>query len=127
MIYLSQYSHFYHLNLKDIIFIVIFVSSLIALTCGWFLGVKSGDQRGWFDAPLLKAIVDERILTNVRDDIANHALNDAVMHKADGRIYIAQKNGMVHRYDPLTQLWSSEQPFSETDPIDHDFVMFRSG
>lgn len=93
----------------------------------WLIGVRLADRFGWFDPPRLQPIADERILTNVRDHLADHRLLDAVFHAPDGRIYISQEGGLLHRYQPPTHLWSTEQPFGAGDPILSDFVQLRSG
>lgn len=84
-------------------------------------------RAGAFDPPVLRQVPDERILTNVRDALPRDALLDAVFHEPDNRIYIAQEDGVIHRYNPATGLWSTEQPFDTDQPVDDDFVLLRSG
>ena len=86
-----------------------------------------GDRLEIFDPPPIRPIEDNRILTNIREEIDKKPLLDAVKHLDDGRLYIAQQGGTVHKYDPSTRLWKSEQPFLETDLLTPDLVMLRSG
>lgn len=93
----------------------------------WFLGVIVGGQMGVFDRPAIRPIADERILTNIREEINKRPLLDAVQHPEDGRIYISQKGGTVHSFYPATGLWNSEQPFSDKELLVSDIVMLRAG
>jgi len=112
----------------DVVLIVGIVSSLTILAASYFFLINVGDRYALFDAPLIQPLADERILVNVRDDIATNPMLDAVMHKSDGRVYITQKGGFVHRYEPSTGLWSSQRPFSTTNGLlKLDLVKLRSG
>lgn len=112
----------------DIVLIAIVVSSPIILSLLYTLAVKRADRIGWFDAPLLQPIADERILVNVRDNIASRPIRDAVMHKPNGQVYIIQEGGTIHRYTPATGLWSSETPFSSPAGLANpEMDMLRSG
>jgi hypothetical protein len=104
---------------------VLVVFLLLALV--WGIGVIVGDRLGVFDPPPIRSIEDNRILTNIREDIDKKPLLDAVKHLDDGCLYIAQQGGTVHRYNPSTRLWKSEQPFLETDLLTPGLVMLRSG
>lgn len=112
----------------DVILVIIVAVSLSCQAGSCFLLINWGDGLGWFDTPLIQPIKDERILVNVRDEITESPMLDAVMHQPDGRVYITQKGGTVHRYNPLTELWSTERPFSTTDVLlNLDLVRLRSG
>lgn len=104
--------------------IALLLGSIIGI---WVIGVRLSDRFGWLDPPLLEPIADERILTNVRDHLNERRLLDAVFHAPDGRIYIAQEGGTIHRYHPATRLWATELPFGAETPILTDFVQLRSG
>lgn len=93
----------------------------------WAIGVLVGGGVGLFDKPPIRPIADERILTNVRDDLQKKPLLDAVQHREDHRIYISQTGGTVHGYHPATGLWKSEKPFSKDQLLAPDLVMLRSG
>jgi hypothetical protein len=89
--------------------------------------VASGDRAGVFDPPPVRPIADQRLLTNVRDELADRSLLDAVFHAPEGRVYVTQQGGTIHRYDPATGLWSSENPFTAQDFSQPDFEFLRSG
>lgn len=89
--------------------------------------VATGERIGVFDAPMLRPIADQRLLTNVRDELADKPILDAVFHKPDREVYIAQQGGAIHRYDPATGLWSTDHPFDDKSLIAPDFVQLRSG
>jgi hypothetical protein len=103
--------------------LVVFI--LLALV--WGIGIIVGDRLGIFNPPPIRSIEDNRILTNIREEIDKKPLLDAVKHLDDGCLYIAQQGGTVHSYNPSTRLWNSEQPFLETDLLTPDIVMLRSG
>jgi|GEM_PF-1807158 len=104
---------------------ILVVFLLLALV--WGIGIIVGDRLGIFDPPPIRSIEDNRILTNIREEIDKKPLLDAVKHLDDGRLYIAQQGGTVHSYNPSTRLWESEQPFLETDLLTPELVMLRSG
>ena len=72
---------------------------------------------GFRDEILLQPLADERKLVNVRDELATVDITAAAWHEEDGRIYIGRETGKIHRYDPVTKLWSSETPFEEDSGI----------
>lgn len=102
--------------------LLLFVASLLGLVGGSVFVVN---RAGWLDRSVLAPLADGRKLVNVRDDLATRALLDAVFHPPDGRVYIAQAGGVIHRYDPRTELWSTERPFGDEPAA--DFVLLRSG
>lgn len=111
----------------DIVLITGLLVVGVILVGGWAAFVTIGDRLGWFDAPVMQVLADERILTNVRDDLPTKMLLDAVIHVPDENVYISQTGGTIHSYNPRTRLWSTERPFDTEDPVDDDFVMLRSG
>src|SRR5262249_26685496 len=89
----------------DSALLLIVVGGIALITLGWVMFVAVGNRFGWFDAPALAPIADERILANVRDDLADRALLDAVVHLPDDQVYISQQGGTLHVYDPVTHVW----------------------
>ncbi len=111
----------------DIVMLVGLTTAILIGIGGWFAYVFVGTRAGWFDAPIVQPVRDNRILVNVRDQLARNPLLAAVTHLPDRQLYIAQAGGIIHRYNPRTRLWSAEEPFAATAPINRDFVMLRSG
>lgn len=89
--------------------------------------ISYGNAQGWFDTPVIQQLEDERILYNVRDNLQDYTLLDAVLHAPDNHVYISQEGGIVYRYDPTTHLWSNEKPFPKEELVDLNFVALRSG
>jgi ligand-binding sensor domain-containing protein len=88
----------------DAIWWILFVIAWGIFMLSWYTFVKTRPPE-----PVIQPIEDERILTNIRDDIRkNPPLLDAVMH-SDGKIYISQKGSVVHNYAPDTKLWDREE------------------
>ncbi len=104
---------------------VVFALLVLFLFC--FGAIEGARRIGWLDPPLVRPIADDRILENVRRDLADAPLLDAVMHKPDGHVYLSREDGAVHRYHPPTRLWSTERPFTKKDSIHPPFTMLRSG
>ncbi|MCP4111376.1 MAG: hypothetical protein GY749_38575, partial [Desulfobacteraceae bacterium] len=112
----------------DIILCILLLLCVIVLWGGWTGFVKISDRLGLFDPELIQFIEDERILTNVRDNIKEKPLLDAVIHQPDGLVYLSQAEGVMHRYDPLTHLWSFEPvDIFENEQINKNLTFLRSG
>ena len=112
----------------DIVLVLGFISALAIILGLWFGFVQWGKTRGWFDPPLVQKLEDPRILVNIRDDLASRPLLSAVYHAAEGKVFIAQKGGMIHRYDPKTRLWKTETPFVGSEYVQNtDLIFLRSG
>jgi hypothetical protein len=90
------------------------------------VAVEAADRGGWLNAWTVRPLPDERILTNVRDRLGTNPLLAAVLHGPEQALYAAQAGGTVHRYDPATSLWRTEDPL-EGRLLDRDFVQLRSG
>jgi WD40 repeat protein len=117
-------------NRLDAVWFVLLISVLFILVGWWFIGIVVGQWFGAFEAPVIQPVSDQRILTNIRDDIHKNPLLDAVFHIPGGCIYISQKGGMLHRYNPSTGLWSTEKPFSKSSKgqmLEPDIILLRSG
>lgn len=115
--------------LKRLDLIMIAIVTVIALIiCG---GVAIIYQilipMGIFDAPLLAQIIDERILSNVREELPERIFLDAIIDAHTDQIIISQQQGRIHTYNPTTNLWNTEAPFSPNSPISSSFVALRSG
>lgn len=111
----------------DIVLIGGVIAALLILVFIWFAAVQYGKIRGLFDPPVVRPLADERILRNVRDNATINPFLDATYHNTDGRIYISQEGGVIHRYDPQTRLWSTETPFKGNVGLNPDFIFLRSG
>ncbi len=113
----------------DVVLISGLLATLLFLIGGWFFFVTVGERMGWFDAPVMQDLADDRILTNVRTNLnaEKTILLDAIVHGPDEDVYISEQNGIIHHYDPRTHLWSTERPFPPDAPIDENFTMLRSG
>jgi len=109
--------------------IIIAVAALILLLIivAWLLYQFFGIRAGWFDRPPLRLISDDRRLVNVRTELDQNPLLDAVYHPPDAHVYIAQQGGMIHRYDPLTGIWDSQNLTTDGAPIDGNFIQLSSG
>jgi hypothetical protein len=115
--------------LKRLDLIVIAIVTAIALViCG---GVAATYQilisAGIFDAPLITQLVDERILANVRQELPEQVFLDAIIDAHTDQVIISQQQGRIHTYNPTTNLWDSEVPFSPDTPVSSSFVALRSG
>ncbi|MCP4360105.1 MAG: hypothetical protein GY796_19030, partial [Chloroflexi bacterium] len=110
----------------DVGLVTVLVVGFLLITGMCSLSVKLADQANLFEGELVAPVADERVLTNVRDDLPVAPLLDGVFHE-DGRIYIAQTGGVLHKYNPATGLWSQEHPLAGSSAINHDFVILRSG
>lgn len=97
---------------------------LALLGSGWFVGITLSERLGWFAPPLVQPLPDERILTNVRDNLTENPLVEAVFHPADATLYLAQQGGTIHRYHAPTGLWASERPFTLAN---ENIIALRSG
>lgn len=114
----------------DAVWFVLLISVLFILVGWWLIGVVVGQWFGAFDPPVVQPVADQRILTNIRDNIRENPLLDAVFHMPEDCIYISQKGGMLHRYNPSTGLWSTETPFSKSSKgqmLEPDIILLRSG
>lgn len=111
------------LDLPLLIGIILVFGGAIVAT---FFGVRALEQAGWFDPPIVQPLRDERILTNVRDNLPNRQFTHAVLNPPTGEVVIAQQGGAIHRYDPRTHLWQSETPLSRPD-FGGDVTILRSG
>ena len=97
------------------------------LGVSWFVGVRLTTRLDRsLDNPV-RALPDERLLTNVRDGLPQREVLDATFHEADGRLYLSQDGGQIHSYDPETGLWKFEMPYGKTAPINPRFVTLQSG
>ena len=117
----------------DIVWFVLFFSLIILFILWWLIGVVLGHRFGIFDKPLIRPVADLRILSNIRDNLQEKPLLDAVLHLPEGSLYLSQEGGTVHRYNPSTGLWSTEAPFSKdgNQEWNHlsnpDLILLRSG
>ena len=109
----------------DPAFFALVVGAALVLFVFWSLWVGVGWRRGLFDPPLVRPLPDERILTNVRLDLEERPMLAAAVHRE--RLYITRKGGEVHRFDPSTELWTTERPFGGDPPMIGDLVDLRSG
>lgn len=115
------------LKRMDIVLVSGLVISLTLLAVFWFLFVEIGNRYGIFNPPILSQIKDERILQNIREQIAAQPLLDAVYHLPDKRVYVTQQGGWLHSYDPATNLWDSQQLNLPAELKNRDFINLRSG
>jgi len=114
----------------DAVLLGLALAVLVIFILGWLVGVIAGEKLGFFDKPLIRPVVDPRILTNVRDGIGEKPVKDAVYHVSEGAIYLSQTGGLLHRYDPATGIWATEMPFSNPSTkqmLNPEVVMLRSG
>lgn len=109
----------------DLVWITIVLLTTIGLFMGWGLFVQIGDQIGWFDPPVLRPVPDERILNNFRSE--NRPLLAATYHLPEKKLYIAQQGGLLHSYDPDTDLWRTTKPFQNLRDIHGKTLALRSG
>jgi hypothetical protein len=91
------------------------------------LWVRIGLWGGWFEAPLIAPLADERILTNIRNPDGSQRFLSATAYAAEGRVVVAQHGGGVHFYDPRTGLWATEYPFQDGSLENQNLVALRSG
>ncbi|MCC7368095.1 MAG: hypothetical protein IT306_06725 [Chloroflexi bacterium] len=111
------------------------IDPIFLVTIGLLLGglvllcvgvVELADRAGWLNAWTARPVADERILTNLRDRLPADPLLSAVLHAPEGAAYTAQRGGTVHRYDPRTGLWQTEDPLADR-LLNRDFLQLRSG
>lgn len=108
--------------------ILTFVAMLV-VGCGilFFFGVQFANGGGLFDLEVSRPLTDARLLINVRDQITEHPLLDAIFHPPDQSLYVAQANGSIHKYTPATGLWNTVRPFSEGALQNPAVKLLRSG
>ena len=87
----------------------------LALVISLLVGVYAGQTYGWFDRWSVRPLRDDRIIENVRDEMLLRPVTDAAFHEPDRSIYVSQTGGTIHVYDPATELWRTERPFSDGD------------
>lgn len=111
----------------DAVWFALVLAIFILLILGWLGYVLVGQRLGIFDPPPIQPLQDCRILTNVRDNIRQQTLLDAVFHLSDRRIYISQQGGKLHRYDPYPKLWTTIDTGLSDQLLDPDLILLRSG
>jgi len=111
----------------DAVLIGMAFAVVLSLAAAVGFGIFFADQLGSFERPPIERLEDERLLTNIRGDLSEKPIMDGAMHWADGRMYLLQKDGPIHRYDPPRRLWSAEEP-PPVDLLENDLlVSLRSG
>ena len=100
--------------------------SVFAIICGAVTTVVLLWQLDQFNLAPVRLLNDDRILTNAYND-PDHLFLDAVQHIADNRIYISQEGGGFHSLDMRTQLWRTEQTFTDDDLLNPNFTQLKSG
>jgi hypothetical protein len=83
---------------------VVYAVVLVALILT-FVPTELGN---WSHRPL----ADNRILENVRRELAYRPFLDAVFHPPDREIVISQTGATLHSFDPDTCVWSTDRPFA---------------
>ena len=111
----------------DAVLLLLALIATLAITGLWAGGVALSDRSGLLDPPVVQPLADERLLRNVRDELAARPLRDAVFHAPERQVYLAQEGGVIHTYDPATQLWQTERPFVDADLITTELALLRSG
>ncbi|MCP4154331.1 MAG: hypothetical protein GY757_41790 [bacterium] len=111
----------------DVILAFALLATFLFFVLLWGLGIIVSENTNFFDNPPVQQIPENRILTNIRDNIREKPLLDAVLHPPENRFYISQKGGTVHCYNPTTKLWTTEKPFLETNLLNPDLILLRSG
>jgi len=114
----------------DVLWFALFAAGFTVFIAGWVVTVLLGHRFGLFDPAPVQSIEDHRILVNVKDDIINHPILDAVFHKPENSLYIVRKGGAIHKYRPDTGLWATEFPFQQSPhplPDPPQLVLLRSG
>ncbi|MCP4535743.1 MAG: hypothetical protein GY832_01185 [Chloroflexi bacterium] len=113
---------------RDTALVLGLLATLLLLLCGGGgVVIRIVRNFGGLTLPLVQPLADERILENVRDDLETHQLLTAAFDPTKDRLLISQEGGIIHSYDPVTHLWTTQRPFSATAPISADFVLLRSG
>lgn len=114
----------------DAVLIGLVLAIFVIFVLGWLVGVIAGEKLGFFEKPLIRPVEDPRILMNVRDNIGEKTIQDAVYHVSEGAIYLSQTGGFLHRYNPAAGIWSTETPFSNPSTqqmVNPEVIMLRSG
>jgi hypothetical protein len=83
---------------------VVYATLLVALILT-FVPTELGN---WSHRPL----PDNRILENVRRELAYRPFLDAVFHSPDREIVISQTGATLHSFDPDRRVWSTDRPFA---------------
>ena len=81
----------------DVVLFTGLLLSLIGLVALWYFGVKAADRFDLFEAPVIQPIADDRILVNVRDEIADRPLLDAF--ESAPRSWLLQQYS-IEEFDP---------------------------
>lgn len=110
----------------DVVLVAGILGVLFLLVSTAAVVVDYGYRTGWFDKPVIQTLDDPRKLVNVRDYLGQQPLLDAVFHPPEGRIFLSQAGGLIHKYDPATGLWSTSSPLLR-EPVSPDMVQLRSG
>ena len=105
------------------LFLILSLSLLVVIASV----VAERNAAGTFERDFLDYLPDQRLLTNIRDDLASAPLLDAVWHQPIGEVILSQKGGRLHRYEPARRLWRDMEPFSSKDLRNVDLTSLRSG
>ena len=111
----------------DAAVLLILIAALLTLSLFWLAWVVGARRFGFFRPREVTPIEDARLLTNVRGNTARYPFLAAELHAPEQTVYLSQADGTIHNYDPATELWRSERPFSSGDGIDPRFTALRSG
>ncbi len=111
----------------DIVGLGLLLTVVAILASSVSLGVFLADRSGLLDPATVQPIADERLLTNVRDNLAHQAILAAAYHAPDGRLYLSQQGGTIQTYNPATGLWATDHPFRGIAGLSGDLVLLRSG
>ncbi|MCP4589690.1 MAG: hypothetical protein GY842_03005, partial [bacterium] len=112
----------------DPVMIALVALVFAVLTCAILIAVEVGRRAGRFNPPAeFRPVPDERILTNLRHDLAEQPLAAAAYHAPEKALFIARKGGLIHRYDPETGLWSEERAFADASLVKSNELYLRSG
>jgi hypothetical protein len=79
------------------------------------------------DKSMTRPVEDARLLRSFRDGVKARPFLDGAYSVASHELYISQKGGVVHQYDPDARLWSEERPQSGLKNLSRDFTSLRAG
>ena len=93
-----------------------------AATAAFVLLFGSFYTPGWS----ARSLPDRRLLENVRRGLDTAPFLDALFHAPDRQLVVSQQGGVIHSYDPDTQLWSTARPFGPNDLARPDVRLLAS-
>jgi len=93
----------------DIALILVVAAFVLSVSAAVSLIVLGHQKYGWFDPPAFAPTEDARRLTNIRSDEFSSPIADAEIDLASGDLIVIRRDGVLHRMNLSSELWSEER------------------